>query len=181
MALAGNPVDCVIFGLNAFPVTFDLVISGCNNGYNLSFDAMYSGTIGACFQALVCQKKTIAFSMERNFYEQEVANEIQKTMDYVLQHDLLSNQYLLNVNFPNAPFLQSKGILLTKQYLRTFQYESKYNEEKNKVLLERHLQEETNDITYDVAACKNGYTSITPLKMTRFCNGLLKKLQEKIK
>ena len=35
-AVDGNPVDCVIYGLNALNVKFDLVVSGCNNGYNLS-------------------------------------------------------------------------------------------------------------------------------------------------
>ena len=50
-------------------VKFDLVVSGCNNGYNLSFDAVYSGTLGACFQAMVQDIPTFAFSTDVNNFD----------------------------------------------------------------------------------------------------------------
>ena len=51
-AMEGTPADCVAFGLSSLNKKFDLVISGCNDGLNISYDTMYSGTIGACLQAL---------------------------------------------------------------------------------------------------------------------------------
>lgn len=179
IALDANPVDCVIFGFSYYQdFKFDVVVSGCNNGYNLSFDSMYSGTIGACFQALVMKTKTIAFSMDRNFYEQDLVTEIKNVMDYVFKHDLLSNKYLLNVNLASKPYVNSKGILITKQYLRNIKYSGEYQD--NKVLLKRNIIDETSDVIYDVGACKNGYVSITPLKITRYCNGLYEKIVNKV-
>ena len=59
---SGTPVDCVSLGLCVLNMDFDIVVSGCNNGLNISYDTMYSGTIGACLEAMIFQKPAIAFS-----------------------------------------------------------------------------------------------------------------------
>ena len=40
-----TPADCVRFAVSGLKLTFDLVISGINLGYNLGEDSMYSGTL----------------------------------------------------------------------------------------------------------------------------------------
>src|SRR5574344_571157 len=61
-SLDGTPADCVAYALGAFPIQFDLVVSGINDGLNISYDILYSGTIGACQQSLIYGIPTIAFS-----------------------------------------------------------------------------------------------------------------------
>ena len=34
----GTPADCVAFGLSSLNIDFDLVVSGCNDGFNISYD-----------------------------------------------------------------------------------------------------------------------------------------------
>ena len=45
----GTPADCIIVASMLLKDKIDLIVSGVNNGYNMSYDAMYSGTCGACY------------------------------------------------------------------------------------------------------------------------------------
>ena len=94
----GTPADCVAFGLSSLGVDFDLVVSGCNDGFNISYDIMYSGTVGACLQALTHRKKAIAFSAQDGLFL--IDKYFYKVFDYILEKNMLSTEYALNVNFP---------------------------------------------------------------------------------
>ena len=61
-AVHGTPTDCTSLALAGLNIDCDVVVSGCNNGPNLSYDVLLRGTIGACFGAAVFRKKSIAFS-----------------------------------------------------------------------------------------------------------------------
>ena len=50
-AMDSTPADCVRFAICGLKEHFDLVISGVNRGFNLGKDIVYSGTIGAIFEA----------------------------------------------------------------------------------------------------------------------------------
>jgi len=65
----GYPADCVLFALSgAIPCPKpDVVVSGINNGYNLSTDLIYSGTVGAAAEAVVRGYKAIAVSTSGAF------------------------------------------------------------------------------------------------------------------
>lgn len=93
-----TPADCVAFGLSSLSIKFDLVVSGCNHGLNVSYDTMYSGTIGACLQALTYRVPAIAISCENNF--DIVKDNLSKVLKYIEENKLLSTEYLLNINFP---------------------------------------------------------------------------------
>ena len=114
IAVEGSPVDCVEVALAMLDVNFDLVVSGCNNGYNLSQDVMYSGTCGACVQANLAKKKAIALSIKNYHYFDNLDVVLKPTLDYVLKNDLLSENYFLNINFPTE--VNHKGIKFTKVY-----------------------------------------------------------------
>ena len=86
----GTPADAVAFGLSSLDLKFDLIVSGCNNGWNISYDTMYSGTIGACLQALTYRLPAIAVSCEGNF--EILESNFEKVMDYILNHNLLSTE-----------------------------------------------------------------------------------------
>lgn len=161
----GTPVDCVAFATNVIPVNFDVVISGCNNGLNMTYDCYYSGTIGACKEALLHEIPAIAFSTQVKHFE-VVKNEFDNTMNYILKNNLLSKDYLLNVNFPDKGYLYAKGIKLTTQHIRKDKF---FHEFKNGLYyLDRIDGKDYGDENTDVYAVTNGYTSITPLNMTSF-------------
>ena len=50
-SMDSTPADCVRYAVMGMKEHFDLVISGINRGLNLGADIVYSGTIGAIFEA----------------------------------------------------------------------------------------------------------------------------------
>lgn len=97
-SIGGTPADCVSFALSSLNIKFDLVVSGCNDGWNVSWDTLFSGTIGACSQSLILGVPAIAFSCEHNFHI--VERYFCDVMNFILNNDLLSKEYILNVNYP---------------------------------------------------------------------------------
>jgi len=161
-SVEGTPVDCVNFALGGLKLNPDFLFSGVNNGYNLGFDIKYSGTVGACFQAQHFGFKTIAVSSD---YKGSIVleKELEKTMDYIMENDLLSKEYTLNVNFPTEKDIKSKGIKFTTPYYRNYDYKPRMTEiryEPNRKLIRG---EEIPDDS-DGCAIRNGYTSISKLK-----------------
>ena len=112
----GTPADCVAFGLSSLNIDFDLVVSGCNDGFNISYDIMYSGTIGACLQALTYRKEAMAISCQGNF--DIVDKYFDDVMNYIKENKLLSKEYALNINFPlgkNVDEIVETGIYYRKE------------------------------------------------------------------
>ena len=69
-----TPADCVRFAVSGLKMTFDLVISGINRGYNLGKDTMYSGTLAAATEAVCKGMKAIALSSSMKYYDRAVAH-----------------------------------------------------------------------------------------------------------
>ena len=62
-SLSGTPADCVKAALDAIlSEKPDVVLSGINHGYNVGFDVVYSGTVGAAMEALMNGIPAIALS-----------------------------------------------------------------------------------------------------------------------
>ena len=161
-AMDGTPADCVAFGLSSLDKKFDLVVSGCNHGLNVSYDTMYSGTIGACLQALTYRVPAIAVSCEHNF--EIVEKHLDEVMNYIENMKMLSTEYLLNINFPVGK--EVKEIKETHIFYRpetTFYV--KDEEGKYKALREIH-DDECLDLKSDVYAVYHDAISITKIKKT---------------
>lgn len=174
----GSPVDCVEVGFALTNLSFDIVVSGCNNGHNLANDVMYSGTCGACIQALFTNTKAIAFSCFNENYFYQIDEEVPKVMDFILKNKILSSKYFLNVNFPTTK--QSKGIKITK-------IEEPIYEKYRSVLIDRQCIVNRKNITKnldedsDVYAINNGYISITPLSQTNYKDQYYEFLKNRVK
>lgn len=160
-AVEGTPVDCVNFALGGLGLRPDVLFSGVNNGYNLGFDIKYSGTVGACFQGQYFGIKTIAVSSDykgSNVLEKELEN----TLNTVMNDELLSTEYTLNINFPPEVYPESKGIKFTTPYYRQYDYKPKMTEDRyepnRKLRLDDVLPEDS-----DGFAIRQGYTSISKL------------------
>ena len=157
-----TPADCVAYALSSIGIKFDLVVSGINHGHNISYDTMYSGTIGACLQALTYRIPAIAVSAEHNFDLVEAY--FDEVMSYIKTNNLLSTEYLLNVNFPFGD--KVVGIKNTHIFYReeVTYYEARENNTYQ--ALRKLADEKCIDEDSDVYAVHHGYISISKLGKT---------------
>lgn len=177
----GTPVDCVLFANAYFQGDYDMIVSGCNHGVNLSNDIMYSGTCGACEQGLVFKKKCIAFSAAQFNDDKHIRKYITEAFKYLMQKDLLSDEYYLNVNLnpENVPY---KGIRITKLFLRYLSKYTltKYDDDRYLVKHDRRNEDVLDNDDYDVSAVYNGYISVTPISLSNFKEEFYIKMKNKI-
>lgn len=174
-AFDGTPADCVAFALTQLNIDFDLVVSGCNNGLNVSYDILFSGTVGACAQALIHGKKTIAFSQLGDF--PLVDKYFDDVFDFVLKHNLLSNEYMLNVNFPISGDV--KDIKLAKQcYQKANLYYLK--NDNDEYIAKRVLIPEEYPKDSELYMINHNIVAITPLGRDYFNINIYNKLKKEI-
>jgi 5'-nucleotidase len=111
----GTPSDCVHValtgGLCAKP---DLIVSGINQGQNMGDDTLYSGTVAAATEGFLFGIPAIAFSqVEKGWEHLDAAARVAQD---IVRHDfgMLRKPYLLNVNIPNLPYEEIKGLAATR-------------------------------------------------------------------
>ncbi|RJG05880.1 5'/3'-nucleotidase SurE [Noviherbaspirillum cavernae] len=111
----GTPTDCVHVALTG-GLSFkpDLVVSGINQGQNMGDDTLYSGTVAAATEGFLFGIPAIAFSqVEKGWAHLDSAAKIAREI-VERNFDMLQKPYLLNVNIPNLPHEQIKGIMATR-------------------------------------------------------------------
>lgn len=173
---SGTPADCVSFGLSMFNQEFDLVVSGCNNGLNISYDTMYSGTIGAALQSLMMGVPSIAVSAPRDNF-QLIESHFEKVFEYILNKKWISKEYLLNINFPEGD--EVKGMSLGELYYRKDIQFFEAKDEGYYALreMESDFKSFPNSDCYQV---DNGIISIVPLGKTFFNKSIYEELKKTI-
>lgn len=111
----GTPSDCVHIALTAIMKEKpDLIVSGINQGQNMGDDTLYSGTVAAATEGFLFGIPAIAFSQtEKGWTHLDSAARI--ALDMVKRGFAdLANPFLLNVNIPNLPFEDIKGVRKTR-------------------------------------------------------------------
>ena len=101
-ALDSTPADCVRYAILGMHRQFDLVISGINRGLNVGADIMYSGTVGAIYEAVNLGVKAIAFSTSPEYYA-HAAEHLDSIYRYMMEHKLFDHCAFYNVNIPTNP------------------------------------------------------------------------------
>ncbi|MEQ1566239.1 MAG: 5'/3'-nucleotidase SurE [Myxococcota bacterium] len=115
-AVTGTPADCIYVALHHVMVDQppDLVISGINNGSNLGSDVHYSGTVAAAREACLHGYQSIAVSLHREpddaVKHWDAAAELAATVIARVREHPLPRLVLLNVNVPNRPLAQQRGL-----------------------------------------------------------------------
>ncbi|HDO8004324.1 5'/3'-nucleotidase SurE [Legionella pneumophila serogroup 1] len=112
----GTPTDCVHLALTGFlePIA-DIVVSGINEGANLGDDVLYSGTVAAAMEGRYLGLPAIAISMVGdNIQHYETAAIIAKQLVIKLSTNKLPSQTILNVNVPDLPLNQIRGMQVTR-------------------------------------------------------------------
>lgn len=109
-SVAGTPADCVKAAVHEImPEKPDIVFSGINFGYNAGADILYSGTVGACMEALLQGIPAIAYSNEPNgVYEVLDANISAVTKKLLV--DMPERNEIWNINFPGCSLAEYRGI-----------------------------------------------------------------------
>lgn len=113
----GTPSDCVHLGVNKFLEDDpQLVVSGINHGANLGDDVIYSGTVAAATEGRYMGLPAIAVSLvgHNGQHFETAAKVVSEIITKLEAHPLPANQ-ILNVNVPDVPYEQIKGIKITRQ------------------------------------------------------------------
>jgi 5'-nucleotidase len=178
----GTPADCVAFAALGFlEAPPDLVISGINHGNNLGNDITYSGTVSAAMESVISGIPSIAVSMHTDpIWPVDVgAAFIVRLVEQITERGI-GRDVLLNVNVPNLPHDEIKGVKVVRLGKRIY----------NDQLIER---QDPRGRTYywmggstihsvreedtDVGAIQDGYVAITPIQLDLTNHALLETLR----
>jgi 5'-nucleotidase len=118
----GTPTDCVHLAVSGlFDFEHDIVVSGVNDGANLGDDTLYSGTVAAAIAGGVLGLPAIAVSLcltpdsPRNFASAaQVAAELVRRMAHRPLQGFDEGPVILNVNVPDLPTGELRGIKVTR-------------------------------------------------------------------
>ena len=117
--LDATPSSCVKYGIDNIYVTEkpDVVVSGINHGINAGMCAPYSGTIGAASEAALARVPSIAVSLD-NFSRDADFSAVKALFPAIFEKLLAQGSRnfgaFYNINFPNLPAEQIKGVRITR-------------------------------------------------------------------
>ncbi len=156
----------------------DLVLSGINHGSNASTAMWYSGTIGAAREAAMSGVPAIGVSldnMSRNADFTVVEQLLPGILDKLLAHLPADHAPLYNINFPDLPASQIKGVKVCSQGVERWEDEFVTLDQLGRV---EEVELEEGEVLYFMAgdvvpsplndedtdnwANDNGYVAITP-------------------
>lgn len=116
--VTGTPTDCVHLAISGlFDFEHDMVVSGINDGANLGDDVLYSGTVAAAIEGRFLGLPTMAVSLctetgsGRHFASAgRIAREL---VDHLMRSPLHASM-ILNINVPDRPYAEIKGVRATR-------------------------------------------------------------------
>ena len=116
ISVNGTPTDSVHLGISQLvDCPLDLVVAGINKGANLGDDTLYSGTVAAATEGRHMGMPAIAVSLvgKHEQHYQTAAIITAKIIKRIVQHPLAADQ-ILNINVPDVPLSEIKGIKVTR-------------------------------------------------------------------
>ena len=181
-AVEGTPVDCVKLAIDQLlPRMPDLVVSGINQGPNAAINTIYSGTVSAALEGAILGINAIAFSLNAwkggDFYAG--AESIRSIVGSVLQKPLPMG-VLLNVNIPDLPANEIKGVSVTRQA------ESRWQESfveridpmnKPYYWISGQFVDLDEGEDTDLAALRAGWVSVTPVRPDLTAHDLIEQVK----
>ncbi len=127
--VTGTPADCVCVGIKEIMKKKpDIVVSGINRGANLGQDIFYSGTVSAAREATIWDIPSFAISLDLDPHKPqpesklhyETAAKIAIQVIKSFQKLDMPKHVLININVPNKPMSQIKGIKVARQGFRHY-------------------------------------------------------------
>jgi 5'-nucleotidase len=167
-AIDATPSDCVHLALCGFiKESIDLVVTGVNFGANLGDDVIYSGTVAGAIEGRFLGLPSIAMSLAswdgKNF---ESAGRIAQILVKQIDKAPLSHNTIINVNVPDIPMSEIKGIKSTRLGNR-HKSEPSIQDLKDTSLywIGENGKEADNGEGTDFHAISNKFVSVTPLQI----------------
>lgn len=118
-ALNGTPVDCVKMAFDYLLTNekVDLAISGINHGSNAAINVLYSGTMGAAIEASFYNIPSIGLSLTDHDPDADFEGAVKYGVEIVgkVLEKGVSLPCCLNVNVPNIPLAEIKGVRISRQ------------------------------------------------------------------
>ena len=163
-AMDSTPADCVRFGVTGLGVTYDLILSGINRGYNLGDDIAYSGTVGAINEGGRLGIPSVALSTDVDTLD-EALGMLDAWWDFMELTKLLGKGLLYNVNFPREA--TPKGIRVTHQGGEFYSDAFEYRGNDMYMQVGAPIEYDRCDLTIDIDAVRAGYISVSPMAWQR--------------
>lgn len=158
-----TPADCVRYAILGRHEPIDLVFSGVNRGHNIGMDIIYSGTVGAIFEAAALGVKGIAISTGFETFSTAI-DQLDNLWDYFTRRELLSKCGHYNVNIPEQ---YTGQIRITRQGGPYYSDEFPACGENLYMPTGICVHKDQRDYALDTDATLNGHISITPITVDR--------------
>lgn len=175
--VSGSPADCVYMGIRQVLKKMpDLVVSGINRGANLGQDVYYSGTVSAAREACILGIRSMAVSLAVDFEKAlpdsklhyDTAAKAAVRVLREIKDFSLPQHTLLNLNVPDVPNRQLKGIRVTRQGFRFYSgsiLRRKDHRGKDYYWVGGQYRGFRKEDGTDCTAVEAGFASLTPLKL----------------
>ena len=172
-AVYGSPRDCAELGINAIiSEPIDLIVSGINQGSNLSNNIPCSGTCGAACTGLDYDVPAIAVSLDfGDDYDYRYSAQIARKMAQWFVQQPFKHDFVLNINVPNRPEDQIKGYKICgwggdyvyhQNLTPTFDGQYYYFDTTTSHFTFRNMVE---DLSGDIKALHEGYITVSPITL----------------
>ncbi|MBQ4831959.1 5'/3'-nucleotidase SurE [Pseudoalteromonas sp. MMG010] len=175
ISVNGTPTDCVHLGVNQLvDEKPDLVVAGINHGANLGDDTLYSGTVAAATEGRHLGLPAIAVSLcsHDGTYFETAAQVTVNIIKGLASHPLPKDQ-ILNLNVPDIPYDDLKGVKVTRLGARhKAETMTKQTDPWGRDIYwygSLGSESDAGEGT-DFNAINNGYASVTPLSVDMTAN-----------
>ena len=177
----GTPTDCVHIAITGLlKKNPDMVVSGINSGGNLGDDVLYSGTVAAAMEGRFMGLPAMAISLVGDDpVHYETAAAVIKKLIENQQKNPLAPDTILNINVPDLPLDEIKGIHVTRLGQRhKSEPVIKDQDPRGRPIywIGPPGAEQDGGSGTDFHAVRNGYVSITPLQVDLTHHGSLDKV-----
>ena len=112
----GTPTDCVHMAVTGLlDLTPDVIVSGINHGANMGDDTIYSGTVAAATEGYLLGIPSVAVSLVSDGQGHfDTAARVAAALVRQVQRKPLPQATLLNVNVPDLPYSEIRGMKITR-------------------------------------------------------------------
>ena len=114
-SVSGTPADCINVAIDQLcEQKPDVIISGINHGANLGQDVIYSGTVAAAVEGFQLGVPSLAVSLTRKEHQHyDSAAKVICLLLKQMKNKQMPPWDILNINVPDVPYEQLKGIAVT--------------------------------------------------------------------
>ncbi len=182
-AIDGYPADCVKLAVaELFNPPPEIVVSGVNQGANVGINVIYSGTVSAATEAVVLGIPSLAVSVDAfEDAEFDTASRFVLGMLRLVEKHGLPSGVSLNVNVPNLPSEEIRGVRVTRQGdLKFLERYDRRMDPRNHVYYWLCSSNPLPDADPDADshALAQGYISVTPIHHDLTCYRMVEDLKK---